>query len=214
MTEVELFEFNVVFADLRRVFPIRADESDARQLIASYFAAFRRFPLARVKAGAEAWIAHGKRFPRPAEWIEAMPQPTVQAAVGELSADEADVWLEAERRRWEGRPCSCPACRQAGVSRRPIRFVPEFDADDADVRGRIGDRVITRGHWAHGDELARWYAAKDAAMQAFRRWAETHAMRADGKKKKRPSFEQRIEAIFTKREPPAPTPEREPGQEG
>jgi hypothetical protein len=44
-----------------------------------------------------------------------------------------------------------------------LRFVPD------DVHGvldraidTVRNRVVVTGHWAHGDELARWYAARDA----------------------------------------------------
>jgi hypothetical protein len=209
MIDVELFEFNVLFADVRRVFPLRADETETRQILSSYFAAFRRYPLPRVRAGAEYWIAHGKRFPKPVEWIEAMPRPTDHTApVAELSALEAAEWLEAERGRWEGQACGCPGCRTAKMSERPIRFVPEFDANDQDARGRIGDRAVTRGHWAHGYELARWYLAREAFWSQFRGLVQSRAIQQ--KKTKRP-FTERIEESFKPRIKPI---EREPGEDG
>lgn len=211
MTETDLFEFNIVFADVRRVFPLRADETETRQLMSSYFGAFRRFPLPRVRAGAEACIATGTRFPKPAEWIKAMPAPRVVATIAALETDEGDQWLDAERRCWEGRLCACAACQAAGVTARPLRFVPDFDEEDRDLKGRIGDRVVTRGHWAHGDELARWYAAKEKFWGAFHAVVASKAM---GSKTKKMRFEDRIAAIFAPKPPPDPPSDREPGEDG
>ena len=46
------------------------------------------------------------------------------------------------------------------MTHRPRRFVPDevngvFDKAIDPVR----NRVVVTGHWAHGDELARWYQA-------------------------------------------------------
>lgn len=171
MTDVDLFAFMDAFRGLQRVFPKRLDDLQTTQLGQSYFKALRRFPLSQVQAGADAWIQRGKFFPKPAEWMDAIPRArTTQPAIPELSALEASDYLAAERRRYDGEPCGCPACRSAGVDHRPTRFVPEFDAiTGLDLRARIGERVVVRGHWAHGDELARWYAAKEKF------WREAHS---------------------------------------
>lgn len=47
-----------------------------------------------------------------------------------------------KREDFEGPPCSCPACFQAGVSEQP----------------QIRDRYT--GKWLHGQDLRRWYEAK------------------------------------------------------
>jgi hypothetical protein len=162
MTDPDLFEFNLVFGDVRRVFPLRGDERDTRQLVSAYFAAFRRYPLERVKDGADAWIATGTRFPKPAEWIDAIPKPGLSGgALQDLTPAEAAEHQQAERRGYDGDPCPCAECRAAGVEHRFLRFVPDEDGDGQTRKGRIADRGITRGHWIHGWELQRWYAARD-----------------------------------------------------
>lgn len=168
MIDADLTEFNQVFEDVRRVFPLRSDELETRQLVTAYFAALRRFPLSRVRDGAESCIAFGKRFPRPVEWRDAIPEPGAGAQLPELTVLEASDYAAAERRGFEGEPCGCLACREAGVEHRFTRFVPDEDRDGQIVKARIGDRVVTRGHWAHGFELHRWYLARDRFWETCR----------------------------------------------
>ncbi len=174
MTDAELFGFMDVFNGLARVFPQRGDEHEVTQKSAAYFKAMRRFPLSQVAAGAEVWVQRGKYFPKPAEWIESIPRAEGPAvALFELSAEDAAEYLDAERRHYEGDPCRCAACRTAGVDHRFMRFVPEVDANGRDAKAKIGERIVVRGHWAHGDELARGYAARDGFRASFQ-----HAMAA------------------------------------
>jgi len=92
--------------------------------------------------------------------------------------------------------CECVLCGQAGVTHRPIRYVP----DDDELKAKIGDRVILRGHWAHGQELKRWYAAKEAFWANVRRTVGKSGRHASG-----------FERLTL---PPTGTETREPGQEG
>jgi hypothetical protein len=163
-----MFPFMATMRDIVRVFPIRGGEDDVAQLGASYFKALRRYPLALVQEGAQRVIAQNKHFPKPAEWLDAIPRASATTTVEALSAFDAGEWLTAERGRWEQAPCKCAECRTAGMLERKQRFVPEIDANGADRRGLIGDRLVTRGHWIHGHELARWYAAKDQFWGLFR----------------------------------------------
>lgn len=176
MTDAEIFPFMSTLRDVARVFPIRGDETDVQQLGAAYFKALRRYPLALVQAGAERVIERNKHFPKPAEWLDAIPRATQTGTVELLTVVEADDWLAAERGRWQQAPCRCPECRAAGVSEQPQRFVPMLDANGQDERGLIGERAITRGRWIHGEELARWYAAKAEFWALFRAAVAKKAM--------------------------------------
>lgn len=162
MTDAEVFAFSDVFKGLERVFPKRLEEHERAHLHREYFKAMRRFPLNQVQAGAEAWVSRGKYFPKPAEWIDAIPKASAQATVDlpALNESEARAYEQAERMRYEGRCCSCRECVEADVTEKPTRFVPEFDAEDREVRVRCGERIVVAGHWAHGQELARWYQAR------------------------------------------------------
>lgn len=166
MQDADLFAFMAIFRELLKVFPKRGTEDDAETLARSYFRALQRFTVDEIKAGADVWTLRGKFFPKPAEWREAIPRPSVaqREALVPLAPTEAAEYLDAERRRWEGDTCSCRRCVGAGVSHRFLRYVPEVDVDERDLRGLIGERVVVRGRWLHGDELRRWYEARDAFM--------------------------------------------------
>lgn len=170
MRDVEFFSFLAIFRELLRIFPKRLEESEITPLAQAYGAALQRFSLAQIQAGADTWIQRGKFFPKPAEWRECIPRdtPAVTATVDELTHEAAAEYLDAETRHYEGDPCLCAACRRAWVNHRPLRYVPECDAEQKDIRAKIGTRIITRGHWAHGEELAEFYDARDRFMNGFR----------------------------------------------
>ena len=169
MQDADLFAFMAMFRNLLRMFPKRLDESEVDDLAKAYYAAFKKFTIAQLQAGADIWVQRGKFFPKPAEWRECIPRDvSLREALAELSAVDAAEHQDAERKAYEGEPCSCRACRDAGVSHRFLRYVPESDEFGTDARGLIGTRIVTRGHWAHGEELARWYIAKDKFWTQFR----------------------------------------------
>lgn len=55
---------------------------------------------------------------------------------------------------FEGQPCACKDCRAANMETRPI------------IRDRFS------GKWLHGNDLRRWYAAKDRFWSALKVLAE------------------------------------------
>ncbi len=167
MNDSELFAFMDLFRSVTRVFPIRGDEDAVRDLGASYFKALRRVSLKEIQAGAEVCIQRGKHFPKPAEWLEAIPRRAEAVDVPVMEDAEAREYHRAETLKYEDAPCTCAACKEAHVEWKPVRFVPEFLADGSDrkVRDPIKDRIVTAGHWAHGWELAGYYRAKGAFYQ-------------------------------------------------
>lgn len=153
--------FGVIFLQLRGVLaPFKADRAEIRQVIPAYFTVLRPWPLQAVRAGADHCAARLTRFPRPAEWIDAIPKARA-AGLLPITDEQRAEYYDARDRGYDGDPCACYQCQQAGVSHRLLRYVPDYDEYDRDVRRADGDKIITLGHWAHGDELARWYAARD-----------------------------------------------------
>jgi len=152
----EVFSFMQVFRSVQRVFPLRGEEHEVNDVGASYFKALKRFDLKAVQSGADRWLQQGKRFPKPAEWIDAIPRRLETVEIAALAGLEAKEWLDAEQQRWENSPCLCPECRAANVEEKPLRFVP----NDPIEQGKIGERIVTRGHWIHGWDLFRWYQAR------------------------------------------------------
>lgn len=153
MTEADLPAFMEVLREVTAVFNVR---HDVDVISPAYFKALRTFPIRMVAEGGERCTMKLKRFPKPAEWAEMVPRPTA-TGVPEMNSFEAADYNEAESLFYEMPPCGCHLCKMAGVNM-PLRYVPDTD----EPKAKIGDRVVTRGHWAHGVELKRWYAAKEA----------------------------------------------------
>lgn len=165
----EMFSFVGLCNALMRVFPKRIEEYEKAQLHRDYFKALRHVPYTQIEAGAEAWIQRGKYFPKPAEWLHAIPTPAKTCTEAmPLSDVEARDYRHAVDVKYEDVPCHCPECASAHVTDKPIRFVPEFSADGTDRRVVLDGRIVTAGHWAHGAELARWWQARAAFWSLVR----------------------------------------------
>lgn len=165
MTSYDLTAFTQTFDGLMNVLIAkRLTDRERDDMVSQYFKALRRFPIEAVKAGADAIVQQAKHFPKPVEWIEAIPRPSVSADVPLMTAAEVEEYRRAERLCWEDQPCLCSACCRAGVDWKPLRYVPDIGPDGRDVRMRDGarDRVVIVGHWAHGEELAGYYRAMGA----------------------------------------------------
>jgi len=169
VTSEDLPGFHETFRSLQRVFPLRGAEGEIDRLTEDYFRTLRRFTLADVKAGADHWLAHGTKFPKPAEWSAAVPARIVAGDARQMTHDEAIEWARADRLGFEDQPCLCSECVRAGVDEKPLRFVPDLDGDDRDIKAfnPLRNHLVTSGHWAHGDELARWYEARATFYAQF-----------------------------------------------
>ena len=198
---MDLPAFMDTFRTVAATFNVRRDEDTLGEV---YFKALQSFPLRQVQAGGERCTACLKRFPKPVEWKELIPRPG-PVGIPELSSLEAREFLEAEACFYECPPCRCEACQRAGVTDQPLRYVP----DDDERKARIGEKVIRRGHWAHGDELRRWYVAKETF------WTQARAGGLGPRVFDPPSGGRRRRAGFKRLVPvPVPVPAREPGEDG
>ena len=165
MSQAQVFEFQSLIKRVAAVFRVRTDTEDFKGLASSYFRALSKSDLGDLERGADAWIATGERFPKPHEWVKAIPRPERVYRV--MTDTQAREWHRAERLGWEDEPCACLDCKAAQVEWKPIRFVPDVtDYEDVVLmKDPIRDKIQTAGHWAHGEELKRWYAAKGAFWQ-------------------------------------------------
>lgn len=182
MTEQDVFEFSALTKRVGSVYRMKADTPEFRGVQSSYFRALQRFPLAALERAADRWIETQPHFPKPVEWARTASEANapVAIAIAELSATEAREWLRAERQRWSDEPCGCYSCVERGVTAYRLRFVPEVDKDDREVRVRIGDRIVVQGHWAHGDELARYYLAHETFWSAAKHFVASKAWPVEG----------------------------------
>lgn len=166
MTSEDRPTFEHAFNRIAKTFRLKLSDERRAELCRSYFELFSGAKLDDVVTAGETCLRRCKTFPKPVEWFAALPA-TVKDTTPELrrmTVTEAQEWTRAERNRWNGDPCTCFLCQDAGVTERLLRFVPEFTDDDREIRvfHPILNRAVVQGHWAHGDELRRWYVAKDA----------------------------------------------------
>jgi hypothetical protein len=161
MTSADAVAFAAAFNALRVVFPLRADKAEVEHLQRLYFRALSRFPIERVEIAVETLTASGTRFPKPAEWVRAVPLDGSRG-LRPLDDSEAAEHRAALATFYQGDPCYCVLCQHAGVTHRMRRYVPMRDDDGSEVRGLLDGRPVTRGYWAHGVELREYYEARDA----------------------------------------------------
>ena len=160
MTEQDVFGFTALVKRLAAVFRVRTDTEDFKLLTSSYYRALSRQHLADLERGADAWIAGQQKFPKPLEWVQAIPR--LRAPMPEMTHAQAIEYHEAERLFFEREPCHCDECVTYGCDWKPQRFVPEFTVDgrDRQILDPLRGKTVTAGHWAHGAELAGYYRAK------------------------------------------------------
>lgn len=123
----------------------------------AYFHVLKKFPLSDVIAKADTWLQSESKMPKPAEWAGVVvrrqgPEPPT------MSESQAREYRAAELAGYELPPCTCGLCKEAGVSEKPLRFVPQDPP--VKVWDPLLNRLVTAGHWAHGWELFRWYQAR------------------------------------------------------
>jgi hypothetical protein len=170
MIEQDFEKFQRAFVRLAGLFRLRLHGDALDELTRSYFKILQEFTLADVFEGAKRVVEKQRAFPKPIDWLRAIPKPPPpQSSELVMTDDQAEEWQRAERLRYDDAPCGCSSCVAAGVSDKPVRFVPEFTADGRErrLRNLRLDRVVTAGHWAHGTELAGYYRAKAAFYDRF-----------------------------------------------
>jgi hypothetical protein len=165
MTEPDYGTFDRAFRRVCGAFRLRVNPVELEELSRTYFRVLADAPLEDVLAAGKTCLQTGTRFPKPAEWMQALPAPpvAVTADLRVMATPEREAYARAELLRYQDEPCWCVDCQDAGMTDRAIRFVPD------EVNGVLDkaidtdrNRVVVTGHWAHGDELARWYIARDA----------------------------------------------------
>jgi hypothetical protein len=175
MTDDEYDTFARAFRRCSGVYRLKLKPTELDELTRTFAKLLTGYALDDVLAVMRAWMTTEKNFPRPADWLDALrarsssgaPRPTPRV----MDAIEAAIYVRAERLAYEDAPCTCDACVAARVTHCHVRFVPNVTADGLDDHATLptGDRVVCAGHWAHGDALARWYAARAACLDRWDR---------------------------------------------
>lgn len=173
MQDNELANFDRACRRLSVGFRLKLKTSEMDEMVRLYFKAFADVPFEDVMEAGRIGLQQWRRFPTIAEWLQLVPGGASRQAadrdVRVMFADEANTYARAERLRYQDDPCACPECDRAGVTHRFLRFVPDFTDDGREEKafhpGR--QRIVVPGHWAHGEELRRWYEAKDTFVALF-----------------------------------------------
>jgi hypothetical protein len=168
MFDRDFVTFDRAFGRVCGAYRLKVKPSEAEELTKTYFKVLEPWALEAVLAAGKLVMAKCKRFPSISEWVAELPTITTATPPADrrlMSVAEMDEHERAAAMRYEGTPCGCPSCFGAGIHERPIRFVPTLVSllDDAYERAFNSRRnqLEVVGHWAHGEELARWYQARD-----------------------------------------------------
>lgn len=142
---------------------LQAPEDMRSKMKSEYFDVLRPYPIEAVSSAYESLRRKMKKWPVPADWLEALPPAGNTGRLMLATAAEVTENDEAERLGYEavGR-CACPRCVEAGCFL-PPRYVPRLDRDGLTFERRhpLRDgRPILLGRWLHGEDLKRWYAAR------------------------------------------------------
>lgn len=170
MIEPDYSTFARAFGRVCGAFRLKLKPVELEELTRTYFRVLEAFPLDEVLLAGKTCLATHRSFPRAADWLAALASTSSAASCPadrrQMTVAELDEQANAERLRYFDHACLCSECCRAGVDERPIRFVPTLlglmqDEEERAFNPRR-NRLEVIGHWAHGDELLRWYAARDA----------------------------------------------------
>ena len=169
MFDSDFGTFDRAFGRVCGAYRLKVKPAEVEELTRTYFKVLDPWPLDDVLAAGKACMAKCKTFPKVADWITELPASRqvrqAPADLRHMTVTEMDEHERAAARRYEDEPCGCPQCFEAYIHERPIRFVPTLVSLLGDDYERAynsrRNQVEVIGHWAHGAELARWYAARD-----------------------------------------------------
>jgi hypothetical protein len=179
MDDADYATFEKAFSRLCGAFRLKLPKAEQVELTRTYFKVLDHFPLDDVLRVGRTLIETFKKFPSLADWITAlggMPENTPALDIRQMTASEVEERTRAEILRYTDAPCGCRDCVAAGVTDRPLRFVPTLWRGEEEERAwhPTRKRVEIVGHWAHGEELRRWYVARAGF---FAKWGRHPAAR-------------------------------------
>jgi hypothetical protein len=178
VTREDYDDFAAAMHRLVLAYRLRVPPEDLSTMTRTYFRVLECYALADVLHAGRTCLETSKTFPKVADWLAVLtgaapgPPPTKGSASPAPGASDVDRQTQAAAMRYQDRPCECDDCTAAGVANLPIRFVPTLWADGSDERAYNPRRqqVEIVGHWAHGEELRRWYDARAAFFEHAKRF--------------------------------------------
>lgn len=167
MTDEDYSTFDRAFRRVCGAFRIKLKPVEQEELTRTYFRVLAPYPIDEVVLAGKACLTKFRTFPRVADWLAQLSAGGFQSQCPPdrrvMTVSELDEQFRAERLRYQDHSCLCSECCRAAVDDKPVRFVPSLVGDSEErAFNQRRSRVDVVGHWAHGDELAQWYAAKDA----------------------------------------------------
>jgi len=177
MTDFDFVPFETAFARMTSAHRLKLRPPERAELTRTYFKILDAHAIDDVLAAGTRCLGKLRTFPKAADWLAELAHTTTAVCPPDrrtMHVDEADELARAAALGYEDLPCHCRDCCESGITR-PLRFVPStFDGDELEraFNPRRGVVEIV-GHWAHGDELARWYVARDAFFALAKRAPRT-----------------------------------------
>lgn len=164
MTERDYERFSEWFEVLAVSHRMQASEDTRGKMKAEYFDVLRSYPFDAVEFAYQNLRRKMKKWPVPADWLENLPPFASVSRLETISADELQATDEAERLGYERvEVCHCVICQRELAAPLQSRFVPRQDGNGTVIERRHPNRVgrpIILGRWIHGNDLRRWYLAR------------------------------------------------------
>jgi hypothetical protein len=166
MDESDYGTFERAFGRASGAFRVKfRNTSEQTDLSRTYFRALESFRLDLVLHAFKTCLAKCRTFPKIVDVLAVLEPPTATCPPDrrQMSVDEAAEHWRATLARYHDDPCGCLLCQAAGVTDRPLRFVPTV-VDGQEERAFNPTRKVVEvvGHWAHGEELRQWYETQEA----------------------------------------------------
>lgn len=164
MTDEQDFQqFSDWFDVLAVTHRISGGEDLRSKMKAEYFDVLQSYPARAVETAYQNLRRKMKKWPVPADWLEALPPSGSTARLPLLTADEQRENDRAEALGYEAEAvCTCTRCVAANCAM-PPHYVPRLDAQGREIPRqhpmRAG-RPALLGRWLHGTELRAWYSAR------------------------------------------------------
>lgn len=142
---------------------ISGGEDLRQKMKAEYFDVLQSYPTDAVESAYQTLRRKMKKWPVPADWLEALPPSGSVSRLPELTRDEMRENDRAEALGYEAEDiCKCTACVTANCVM-PPRYVPRLDGQGREMERRHpvrAGRAVLLGRWLHGAELRAWYSAR------------------------------------------------------